>query len=462
MDIDSDDKAKLNLSDSSGQKHRKRRTLEFADSSDDSGSEDVTGNKTLADEKEIEDVSCSANNISLQDSSENDESSAESTSETGVRKKKKRSRRLKIAESSSDESESESVVNDPVKLKSPKKMMSTPQLDDEPCCSKQTSDGLNKDGKPSALDFRETSSSSDSENDDPIRMFRKSKTGDDAKSDSENSSSGCSSESSSEDDAPPLRIFRNPDAAARNDRGADLDASSDDEGINIIPASRKPKRPFSDNHLEIKSETQRIIRESRVNLPYFVPEAKKLSEFMKRPVCLLDRQIKSEPDQKEDDLKMDADTGDSGIGGPDKIESEKSSETSTQISKTVPVSATQNLSKTAKLLEARGVAIPKLNVLTRSDKPVSDIIRFDDDDAAVPKSEVTSFMQRFLKHSNVGKRNLKKKKVHFDIIRKEERKDGTGVELVTEIVEFSDPTLEDSSDSKDLTCVSHGEKYRRL
>ncbi|XP_078487182.1 claspin [Ciona intestinalis] len=282
-------------------------------------------------------------------------------------------------------------------------------------------------------------------------------------SDDENSSSGCSSDSSSDEDSPPLRIFRNPDAAARNDRGANLLDSEDDEEINVIPMSRKPKRP--DNNFEIKSETQRLIRESRVNLPYFVPESKKLSDFMKRPVSLLDQQVKTE--QKEEEIKLETDTADSGIGVAEKTENEEENldeeVSSTQKFVSCSTPATQKMSKTAKLLAERGIVVPTLNVVSQVTSPAAGIIRLDDEvESTKPQNEVTNFMQRFLKHSKAGKRNLNKKKVHFDIIKKEERKDGSGVELVTEIVEFTDPSIEDSNDSKDLACVSHGEKYRRL
>ncbi|XP_078486393.1 uncharacterized protein LOC144744902 [Ciona intestinalis] len=140
-EVSSDEELDLSTkqTEATGHKQRKRRTVKLADSSDDSGTEDVTNNQTRYEQNIQAEETALAVNTSLQDSSENEESSqspAKSEDKNEIRKKTKRKiRRAKIADSSSDESDAEN--NDSAKITyGTTTTTGTMAEEDKPCCSK--------------------------------------------------------------------------------------------------------------------------------------------------------------------------------------------------------------------------------------------------------------------------------------------------------------------------------------
>ncbi|XP_076825453.1 claspin-like isoform X2 [Clavelina lepadiformis] len=284
--------------------------------------------------------------------------------------------------------------------------------------------------------------------------------------------SAISESESSDDDSPPLRIFRNKDAAAINSRGYDSgnDLSSDEERdgneySTNLPHVNKPRKRPGPSNLEIKSETQRLIRESNLNLPYYVPETKKLSQFLKRPIGFQEtlpvcehKETPTEPSsdevklpniQQSDDLSQE-ELRDSGIGLNEANTLEKNEDTPNKDEPEAEAFATPAQRKKAKLLASHGITLPTLNAPKAKISPRQrkDFVDLDENvKAETPNTGVSKFMERFLKHSSAQKSaSSKKKKVQFNIVRKEERVDGTGVDLVSDVITATEESKEETDD----------------
>nr|CAB3231771.1 claspin [Phallusia mammillata] len=287
--------------------------------------------------------------------------------------------------------------------------------------------------------------------------------------DSDESSSSSESSSDDEDENPPIRIFRNKDAVQRqanhNDDSDDDDGYSGEKHLtDSFSGIHKPRTRSLPNDLEIKSETQRIIRESAVNLPYFIPEAKKLSDFLQRPS--ISPTMENQPSQvpslsinkqdkinnlNEDEAKKPTDSD--------------SAELNSQIGDVVSNNTQSTLrSKKQKLLESRGIKLPELHVVKNGSSGTQAentgfITLTDESENKSETNGVSKFLQRFLKHST-KKSATKPKRVQFTIVQKEDRADGTGSELVNNVVVAQEPVS--NLLSEETLLSSCGGNYHKL
>lgn len=288
------------------------------------------------------------------------------------------------------------------------------------------------------------------------------KDGDDSSQDGSNRSSD-----SDDEEAPPLRLFRNKNATTvtegRNLNTQDEDtydnemdedmARPDPSEISERQTSKRQSLPRRASMFALQSETQRLVRESSVNLPYHRPPQKRLSDFMKRPIIgnekcdninKVSSKFANEPAIVDDlpdigtvsSKAAEIDTLKSNDDGEISVENaslniDGDAGTSQPTEENVPK---RPLTKRERLLQLIGPRLPKLTPRSLQKEPV--LIDFEEEDK---KKEVNTgvmmLMKRFLKHASIGKENQKPKKdVVINIIRKEDKSDGSGIELVPDVV----------------------------
>nr|XP_039255575.1 claspin-like [Styela clava] len=323
-----------------------------------------------------------------------------------------------------------------------------------------------------------------------------------AKVDNDSPESDIESDSSSDDDAPPLRLFRNKNPTNVNEsRGIncednDVYDNDDDDVIRPDPseiAEPRMSKPGSSRNtmMQLHSETQRLLRESSVNLPYHRPEPKKLSEFMKRPVL-------GKPTTESDKMKsanfvedisanVVDDLPDIGENADDIImpiiqdtknieeAMEQSNDTEsvpeciginnvnsindTASQSTQPMPApSRPLTRREKLLQQIGSRLPQLQPKKNEISPNKFIDLDDESTKKTQNAGVNSLMERFMKHSKAGRRRDtdKKRQVELNIVKKVERSDGSGVDLVSDVVTAVVGT-DDDQDKDGLNAVKNAE-----